>query len=111
MSTETSLVAWTLAPNQLIAAEVLGRGGTRKEAAAAASVIPRTVYNWLLEAEFQDAVSEFFREWRAEIAAKRERLIDRAMEIERESLAADSKLSPEQRAQLAHDILARTQYR
>lgn len=111
MTTERSLATWEAAPNQLLAAELLGRGGTRTEAAAAAKVIPRTIYNWLTVTQFQELVMEFNREWRAEFAAKAAKLAERALEIEQLNLGEKSTLRPELRAQLAHDIVVRTQYR
>ena len=109
MTSDRSLM--TCPPNQMLAAEILGRGGTRLEAAGAVSVTPKTIYNWLLLPEFQEQVAEFNREWRAEFAASAAKLAERALEIEHRNLGTASKLKPEQIAQLAHDIVVRTQYR
>jgi len=115
MGDSASLTAWdssasSLSPVQLAAAELIGRGKTRSEAAALVGVDRTSVQRWVNNPEFQQAIAEANREWRAEFAARASRIVELALEHEERNLGPGTQLSKDDIIRLAHEIVVRTQF-
>ena len=91
-TSEQSLTVETcLSEVQSSAAYMLGRCMARKQIMAQLEIDSRTTFwRWLQIPEFQEAVRRSNREWLAELNAQKARIIERALELEEESLHGDS---------------------